>query len=92
VRIHRYISPAFATERHQPPLPAALAFQPRKTPAEQPAIEVALRLLAGVLGDPHRERTIADCPVQRLEVVPHDLVQRRRFGPMALIGTGCGGL
>jgi hypothetical protein len=28
-----------------------------------------------VLGDPHRERPIADRPVQRLEIVPHDLVQ-----------------
>jgi hypothetical protein len=41
-----------------------------------------------VLGDPHRQRTIADRPVQRLEVIPHDLVQRRRLRPMALIDTG----
>jgi outer membrane protein OmpA-like peptidoglycan-associated protein len=37
-----------------------------------------------VLGDPHRQRTIVDRPVQRLEVIPHDLVQRRRLRPALL--------
>jgi hypothetical protein len=65
---------ALATERHQPLLPAPLALQARKAAAKQTAIEVGLQLLAGVLGDPHRDRTIADRPVQRLEVVAHDFV------------------
>jgi hypothetical protein len=56
-------------------------------PAEEPAIEVALQLLAGVFGDAHRDRTIADRPVQRLEVILHDLVRRRRLGPTTLIDT-----
>jgi hypothetical protein len=72
--------------------PAVLAFQPRKAPAQQPAIEVGLQLLTGVLGDAHRERPIADRPVKRFEIVAHDLVQRARFGAMALISTECGGL
>jgi hypothetical protein len=33
-----------------------------------------------VLGDAHRDRPIPDRPVQRLEVVAHDLVQRRCSG------------
>jgi len=31
-------------------------------------------------------------PVQRLEIVAHHFVERRRLGPMALIDTECGGL
>ena len=45
-----------------------------EAPAEQPAIEVGFQLLAGVLGDAHHDRTIADRPVERLEVIPHHLV------------------
>jgi len=74
-----------ATERHQPALGAPLAFQPGKTAAEKPTVEVCLQLLAGVLRDPHRERAVVDRAVQRLEVVAHDLVERRRLGAMALV-------
>ena len=36
-----------------------------------------------MLRDAHRDRPVADRPVKRLEVVPHDLVQRRRLRPTA---------
>ena len=61
----------------------------RKAAAQQPAVEVGFQLLAGVFGDAHRDRTIADRPVQRLEAILCDLVQHRRLGiprPVDAIG------
>jgi len=84
----RHVSGSAWTERHQPTLPALLAPQPRKASAQQPATEVGLQLLAGVLGDAHRDRPIADRPAQRLEVVAHDLVQRRSSGIPRLVDPG----
>jgi hypothetical protein len=71
-RARRTEATALTTERHQPPLPAVLAFQARKTAAEQAAIEVSLQLLAGVLGDPHRDRTIPDRSGGRLFKLPNE--------------------
>jgi hypothetical protein len=70
---------------HQLALGAPLAFQPGKTAAEEPTVEVCLQFLAGVLGDAHRERPVIDRAVQRREVVAHNLVERRRLRAMALV-------
>lgn len=42
-------------------------------------------------GHPHLERAVGDRPVQRLEVVAHDLVQRRELRPSPLVDELPGG-
>ncbi len=79
---------AIATERHEPDLPTVPAHQPGKSPAKKATLEVALQLLAGVLGDPHRERLVVDRAVQRLEVVPHQLVERRGLWRSGSLNAG----
>jgi hypothetical protein len=76
---------AFARESNQPALVAPRAAQAREASAQQAAIEKRLELLLGVLGQPHIERAIVDCAVERLEVVAHELIQRRRFLAVALV-------
>jgi hypothetical protein len=46
-----------------------------------------------VLGQPDVERTVVDGSVERVEVVAHQLVKRRRLGAVALVagGTDTGG-
>jgi hypothetical protein len=83
---------SLAAERHDPALAAGRAAEPGKaSPAEQPAAAIRLEFLARVLGEPRRERTVADRAVEGLEVVAHDLVERGGVGAVALVGANAGG-
>jgi hypothetical protein len=79
VRRRRAHAPAFTRESNQPALVARRAAHAREASAQQAAIEKRLELLLGVLGQPHIERAIVDRAVERLEVVAHYRIQRRRF-------------
>ena len=46
-----------------------------------------LQLLPRVLGDPHRDRPVLDRAIQRLEILAHDLVQRRRLGSSRFVSS-----
>ncbi len=77
-----------AAERDEPALVAGAAAQAREAAAEQAAIQVRLELLLRVLRQPDVERAIGDGPVEGLEVVAHQLVERRRFRAVPLVAAG----
>jgi len=82
-------SPTFARKGHQTALAAALALEAAKASTEQAAVQVTLQLLADEAGQRDRDRPLVDRPVERLEVVTHDRVQRRRLGAMAFVDERC---
>ena len=88
-------SPTFARKGHQTALAAALALEAAKASTEQAAVQVTLQLLADEAGQRDRDRPLVDRPVERLEVVTHHRVQRRRLGAMAFVderrACGCRG-
>jgi hypothetical protein len=84
-------SPTLTGKAHEPVLVATGAFEVRKTSTEQPAIQVTRELLADEPGKRDRDRAVIDGPVERLEVVAHDRVQRRGLGSSALVDEGCPG-
>lgn len=79
------------TEREPPALAAGGAAQPRKTAAEEPAFEICLQFLSGAFGDAHGQRSLVDRAVERLEILAHHLVEHGGLGPVAAVGSGCGG-
>src|ERR1700678_1396316 len=70
-------SAALAAKCDEPALVARAAPKPREAAAEQAAVEVRLKLLRRVLRQFDVERAIGDGAVERLEVVAHELVERR---------------
>ena len=73
---------AKATTRRSEQSPA---FHMGEAAAEQPAVEVPVELLAHEGGERDREGPVVDRPVEGLEVVTHDLVERRGLGSAALV-------
>jgi hypothetical protein len=77
--------PALATEPDEPRLTARAAPEPAEAPAQLPAPEVGFELPARVFGEAHRERSIVDRTVERLETVLYHLVQDSGLGPPWLV-------
>src|SRR5262249_59322821 len=76
------------TLRDETALVACRAPEAREAAAEQATVEVRLELLLGVLRHLDVERAIVDGPVERLEVIAHKLVERRRLRAVALVAGG----
>jgi hypothetical protein len=89
-------SATLAGKGHKTPLVALLALEVGEASAEQAAVEVAVELLAHETGQRDRDRSVVHRSVERLEVVAHDLVERRSLGSAALVreagGAGRDGL
>jgi len=81
-------SAAFAAKRDESALVARAAPKPREAAAEQAAVEVRFELLRRVLWQLDVERAVGDGAVERLEVVAHELVERRGLWAVTLVVGG----
>ena len=77
--------PTLARERHEQTVRAGATAEPREASAQDAAAQIRLELLLRMLRHAHRERTVVDGAVQRVEVVADNLVQRRRLGTMTRV-------
>jgi len=80
-------SSPLAAEGDEPALAARATAKPREAPAQKPTVEVGLELLLRVLRHPDGKGAVVDGAVECLQVVAHDLVERRRLRSVAL-GSG----